>query len=134
MNFITKQSNRLAYGYERSVDILVSVNRNGDRHKYGSLVISFSEKVHRIIFNESDYGVIAFSDDGSRIYFKSEARGKGYKLTSTKNSKTRIMKMSINTNLLRSASKNWIGYYNAEFDPDYALWFIAIEKKIKSEE
>lgn len=131
MEFITKMANGIGrQGYDRYEDVLISVNKNGKSKTGMNLTVSFSEKAKKMVFGDADYAVMAFSDDGKQLFFKTSDKKYGYKLSRQKGASTRILKISINNKLLKESVRNWSGYYSVEFSTEQKLWFVSIEKKI----
>jgi len=128
MEFIYKQKSS---SYARVGDVLVSVNRAGgykNKDSRYTLVFSFTEKAHKMVFGNVEYAIFAFEDD--KIYFTSGDKRTGFKITSKERAPLRVFKATILGALKKYSCDAWIGQYNLKYCPEKKLWYINRSEKL----
>lgn len=121
LNFITKKRTRTS---ENDLDVSIKITNSKEERKRNYVQFAFRNNCAKAI---SETGYIVVAIEGTRLYFKGEAKELGFKLTkSTKESNrfTRILDED-----LTKWAKEKQGEYPLSFDREHHLFFIETKEK-----
>ena len=114
-------------------DLRLYINKAGkdaNGNQRMSYVISTFDNAH-VRITTTEFVGIGIADDYSRMYFETETKANGFKLSYNQTSPETTRFLKFGTECAPELAK-FVGYYNLEFDEKEKLYFIRLREQAKA--